>query len=105
MPRNEQETYIKRLGELGYAWQFITLAGLHTTALISHQFATAYSQNGMRAYGELVQEPEMEQGVDVVTHQKWSGANYVDNMLKMVSGGVSSTAAMGKGVTEDQFKN
>jgi isocitrate lyase len=32
----------------------------------------------------------MEQGVDVVTHQKWSGANYVDNMLKMVSGGVSS---------------
>lgn len=105
MPRNEQETYIKRLGELGYAWQFITLAGLHTTALISHQFAKAYSQNGMRAYGELVQEPEMEQGVDVVTHQKWSGANYVDNMLKMVSGGVSSTAAMGKGVTEDQFKN
>ncbi|KAJ5892445.1 hypothetical protein N7504_009136 [Penicillium tannophilum] len=105
MPRDEQETYIKRLGELGYAWQFITLAGLHTTALISHQFAKAYAKNGMRAYGELVQEPEMEEGVDVVTHQKWSGANYVDNLLKMVSGGVSSTAAMGKGVTEDQFKN
>lgn len=105
MPRDEQETYIKRLGQLGYCWQFITLAGLHTTALISHQFAKAYAQNGMRAYGELVQEPEMEQGVDVVTHQKWSGANYVDNLLKMVSGGVSSTAAMGKGVTEDQFKN
>lgn len=47
----------------------------------------------------------MEQGVDVVTHQKWSGANYVDNMLKMLTGGVSSTAAMGKGVTEDQFKH
>ncbi|KAJ6017561.1 hypothetical protein N7451_000940 [Penicillium sp. IBT 35674x] len=105
MPRDEQETYIKRLGELGYAWQFITLAGLHTTALISHQFAKAYAKNGMRAYGELVQEPEMDEGVDVVTHQKWSGANYVDNLLKMVSGGVSSTAAMGKGVTEDQFKN
>ncbi|KAJ5770007.1 uncharacterized protein N7511_002058 [Penicillium nucicola] len=105
MPRDEQETYIKRLGALGYSWQFITLAGLHTTALISHQFAKAYAQNGMRAYGELVQEPEMEQGVDVVTHQKWSGANYVDNLLKMVSGGVSSTAAMGKGVTEDQFKH
>jgi isocitrate lyase len=105
MPRDEQETYIKRLGALGYSWQFITLAGLHTTALITHQFAKAYSQHGMRAYGELVQEPEMEQGVDVVTHQKWSGANYVDNLLKMVTGGVSSTAAMGKGVTEDQFKS
>jgi isocitrate lyase len=31
----------------------------------------------MRAYGELIQEPEMDAKVDVVTHQKWSGANYV----------------------------
>lgn len=103
MPRAEQETYIRRLASLGYCWQFITLAGLHTTALISDRFARAYSQVGMRAYGELVQEPEMEQGVDVVKHQKWSGATYVDELQKMVTGGVSSTAAMGKGVTEDQF--
>lgn len=103
MPRAEQETYIRRLASLGYCWQFITLAGLHTTALISDRFAKAYSQVGMRAYGELVQEPEMEQGVDVVKHQKWSGATYVDELQKMVTGGVSSTAAMGKGVTEDQF--
>ncbi|KAG7289645.1 isocitrate lyase [Staphylotrichum longicolle] len=103
MPRDEQETYIRRLAKLGYCWQFITLAGLHTTALISDRFARAYSQQGMRAYGELVQEPEMELGVDVVKHQKWSGATYADEMLKLVTGGVSSTAAMGKGVTEDQF--
>ncbi|ESZ96508.1 isocitrate lyase [Sclerotinia borealis F-4128] len=103
MPRAEQETYIQRLSKLGYCWQFITLAGLHTTALISHQFAERYSRQGMRAYGELVQEPEMELGVDVVKHQKWSGANYADELLKMVTGGVSSTSAMGKGVTEDQF--
>jgi len=104
MPRHEQETYIQRLSKLGYCWQFITLAGLHTTALISDQFAKAYSKQGMRAYGELVQEPEMENKIDVVTHQKWSGANYADELLKMVQGGVSSTSAMGKGVTEDQFK-
>ena len=103
MPRDEQETYIRRLASLGYCWQFITLAGLHTTALISDRFARAYSEVGMRAYGELVQEPEMELGVDVVKHQKWSGAAYVDELQKMVTGGVSSTAAMGKGVTEDQF--
>lgn len=35
MASDEQETYIKRLGKLGYCWQFITLAGLHTTALAS----------------------------------------------------------------------
>ena len=104
MGRDDQETYIKRLAKLGYCWQFITLAGLHQTALMADTFSKAYSKQGMRAYGELIQEPEMNNGVDVVTHQKWSGANYVDNMLKMVTGGVSSTSAMGKGVTEDQFK-
>lgn len=103
MPRTEQETYIRRLASLGYCWQFITLAGLHTTALAADRFAAAYAQNGMRAYGELVQEPEMEAGVDVVKHQKWSGATYVDELQKMVTGGISSTAAMGQGVTEDQF--
>lgn len=104
MTREEQETYIQRLTKLGYCWQFITLAGLHSTALISDQFARAYKKQGMRAYGELIQEPEMENDIDVVKHQKWSGANYIDELLKMVQGGTSSTIAMGKGVTEDQFK-
>lgn len=36
---------------------------------------------------------------------QWSGADYMDNLMKTVTGGVSSTAAMGKGVTEDQFKS
>ena len=36
-------------------------------------------------------------------HAQWSGADYVDNLMKTVTGGVSSTAAMGKGVTEAQF--
>ncbi|EGW35029.1 isocitrate lyase [Spathaspora passalidarum NRRL Y-27907] len=104
MPPNEQETYIKRLAKLGYVWQFITLAGLHTTALAVDDFANQYSQIGMRAYGQNVQQPEIEKGVEVVKHQKWSGAEYIDGLLKMVSGGVTSTAAMGAGVTEDQFK-
>lgn len=104
MPAAEQETYIKRLGELGYCWQFITLAGLHSTALISAQFSRDFAKRGMRAYGETIQEPEMEQKIDVVTHQKWSGANLIDKTLMLVTGGFSSTAAMGKGVTEDQFK-
>lgn len=101
----DQETYIQRLAQLGYCWQFITLAGLHSTALIANSFSADYAKRGMRAYGETIQEPEMAQKVDVVTHQKWSGANYVDELLRMVSGGVSSTSAMGKGVTEDQFKH
>ena len=57
----------------------------------------------MAAYVNLVQRKEREIGCDVLTHQKWSGAEYVDGLLRTVTGGVSSTAAMGKGVTETQF--
>lgn len=100
----DQETYIQKLAKLGYVWQFITLAGLHTTALAVDNFARDYAKIGMRAYGQQIQQPEIENGVEVVKHQKWSGAEYIDNLLKLVTGGVTSTAAMGKGVTEDQFK-
>lgn len=105
MSASDQETYIQRLAELGYVWQFITLAGLHTTALAVDSFAKNYAEIGMKAYGQQVQKPEIELGVEVVKHQKWSGAEYIDSLLKLVSGGVTSTAAMGAGVTEDQFKD
>lgn len=104
MSVSDQETYIQRLAKLGYVWQFITLAGLHTNALAVDSFAKNYAEVGMKAYGQQVQKPEIELGVEVVKHQKWSGAEYIDSLLKMVSGGVTSTAAMGAGVTEDQFK-
>lgn len=75
----------------------------------------------MKAYVELIQRKERELGTDVLTHQKvglfalsvvdrgadaakkWSGADYADNLIKTVTGGISSTAAMGLGVTESQF--
>lgn len=59
----------------------------------------------MLGYVAQVQRQEREHGVDVLQHQKWSGATFVDELMKMVTGGMSATAAMGKGVTEDQFKN
>ena len=70
----KQASFINRLGELGYVWQFITLAGLHATALSTATFAQAFSTQGMQAYVEQTQAPEREEGVDVLTHQKWSGA-------------------------------
>lgn len=59
----------------------------------------------MRAYGDLIQEPEAASGCDVLTHQKWSGAGLSDAQLSMITGGISSTAAMGAGVTETQFSD
>ncbi|KAJ3772402.1 isocitrate lyase icl [Lentinula raphanica] len=100
---NDMQSYVWELGKLGFVWQFITLGGLHSNAYISDLFAKEYAKTGMKAYVELVQRKERELGTDVLTHQKWSGADYADNLLKTVTGGISSTAAMGAGVTESQF--
>ncbi|CAK5269762.1 unnamed protein product [Mycena citricolor] len=99
----DMESYVWQLGALGFVWQFITLGGLHSNAYISDLFAKNYAKTGMKAYVELVQRKERDLGTDVLTHQKWSGADYADNLIKTVTGGVSSTSAMGKGVTEAQF--
>ncbi|KAL0056557.1 isocitrate lyase 1, partial [Marasmius tenuissimus] len=99
----DMEKYVWELGKLGFVWQFITLGGLHSNGYISDLFAKEFSKTGMKAYVTLIQRKERELGCDVLTHQRWSGANYADNLIKTVTGGVSSTSAMGAGVTESQF--
>jgi isocitrate lyase len=92
-------------------------------------FARNYAKIGMLAYVQGIQRQERSNDVETLQHQTWSGANYVDSLsmyflnidktknksyfinlyyfilitVKVVQGGVSSTAAMGKGVTEQQF--
>ena len=91
------------LGRLGYTWQFITLAGCHSNGLIVTRLARSYGDQGMLAYVRDIQRVERDSGVELLTHQKWSGAELVDTMVTVASGGQSSTAAMGEGVTESQF--
>ncbi|BAP73446.1 isocitrate lyase [Kluyveromyces marxianus] len=104
MSVEEQETFIQRLGDLGYIWQFITLAGLHTSGLAIEQFSKNFAKYGMKAYAQDIQKKELDNGIDMVKHQKWSGAEYIDGLLRLAQGGLAATAAMGHGVTEDQFK-
>jgi len=103
MPAEKIATFIEDIAKLGFVWQFVTLAGLHSSALGIDTFAAGYAKEGMKAYVEMIQEPERKAGCEVLTHQKWSGAEYMDNLLKLATGGTSSTAAMGAGVTESQF--
>ncbi|KAL5056346.1 hypothetical protein RYX36_037028 [Vicia faba] len=100
----EMRDFIPKIAELGYVWQFITVGGLHCNALITSMFAKDFASRGMLAYVERIQREERKNGVDTLAHQKWAGANYYDRYLKTIQGGVASTAAMGKGVTEEQFK-
>ena len=39
----------------------------------------------------------------LLKHQAWSGAELMDQQMALASGGASSTASMGAGVTEEQF--
>ena len=97
MTDQQMMEFIPRIARLGYCWQFITLAGFHADALVVDTFAKDYARRGMLAYVERIQREERSNGVDTLAHQKWSGANYYDRYLKTVQGGISSTAAMGKG--------
>ncbi|RUS26569.1 LOW QUALITY PROTEIN: hypothetical protein BC938DRAFT_470591 [Jimgerdemannia flammicorona] len=62
-------------------------------------------RHGMLAYVRGVLRQERLNDVETLQYQKWSGAHYYDELIKTISGGVASTAAMGKGTTEDQFKH
>ncbi|GMN58125.1 hypothetical protein TIFTF001_027214 [Ficus carica] len=100
MTDQQMMEFIPRIAKLGFSWQFITLAGFHADALVVDTFAKDYARRGMLAYVERIQREERNNGVDTLAHQKWSGANYYDRYLKTVQGGISSTAAMGKGKSD-----
>ncbi|MGH7667480.1 MAG: isocitrate lyase [Candidatus Dormibacteria bacterium] len=95
-----------RLGELGYKFQFVTLAGFHVANSSMFELARGYAQEGMSAYVRLQQrEFELEQqGYTSTRHQSEVGAGYFDAVLEAVTGGASATLAL-KGSTESaQFE-
>lgn len=97
------KSFIWDLAKHGFVLQLISLAGLHSTAAVTAELARAFKTDGMLAYVNLIQRREKELGVDVLTHQKWSGAQYVDGILGVIQSGSSSSKSMGKGNTEGQF--
>ena len=83
-----------------FVLQLISLAGLHTNATITTELSRAFKDEGMLAYVRMVQAREKELGVEVLTHQKWSGAPYMDGILGAIQSGSSSSKSMGEGNTE-----
>ncbi|KAH0029663.1 isocitrate lyase 2, partial [Aureobasidium melanogenum] len=100
---DQLKNFIWDLGKEGFVLQLISLAGLHSTATISNELAKGFKTDGMLAYVNLVQRRERELGCDVLTHQKWSGASYLDGILGSIQSGSSSSKSMGEGNTEGSF--
>ena len=91
-----------KLGELGYAFQFITLAGFHALNHSMFQLAHGYARDGMTSYVQL-QEAEFaaaEQGYTAVRHQAEVGTGYFDAVSTAVNPDSSTTALSGSTESE-----
>ena len=93
-----------QLGEWGYAFQFITLAGFHSLNAGMFELARGYRDRGMSAYVEL-QEREFAlepDGYTATKHQREVGAGYFDKVMQTVSKD-SATLALHGSTEEAQF--
>ena len=95
----------RELGAMGYKFQFVTLAGFHALNYGMFDLARRYRVEGMAAYAEL-QSAEFAAEVDGYTatrHQREVGTGYFDVVSEIVSGGTSSTLALGESTEAQQF--
>jgi len=100
-------SFQRELADMGYKFQFVTLAGFHALNASMFDLAHGYADEGMSAYVRLQQhEFDLEElGYTATRHQREVGAGYFDALLETISGGESSTLAL-KGSTEEaQFES
>jgi isocitrate lyase len=72
-----------------------------------YELALGYKDRGMDAYSELQQaEFDLEaKGYSATRHQREVGTGYFDAVSVAISGGTSSTTAMGESTESAQFKD
>ena len=96
----------RELGAMGYAFQFVTLAGFHALNLSMFELATGYRESGMTAYSKL-QDREFDlaasHGYAAVKHQGFVGTGWFDALQEVISGGESTTRALADSTEKEQF--
>jgi isocitrate/methylisocitrate lyase len=94
------------LATMGYAFQFVTLAGFHSLNLGMFELSREYRDSGMAAYAKL-QDREFAlnnpHGYTAVKHQSFVGTGYFDEVAKTIADGQISTAALKDSTEEHQF--
>ena len=95
----------RELGKMGYKFQFVTLAGFHVLNLGMFELARGYAHAGMTAYSKLQQEEfaAQEDGYRAVTHQRFVGTGYFDEIAQLISCGNTSTTALAGSTEAAQF--
>jgi isocitrate lyase len=93
-----------KLGQMGYKFQFITLAGFHALNASMFELATNYKNEGMTGYVEL-QEKEFRLqsfGYSAVKHQREVGVGYFDAVRQVIDSN-SNLSALTHSTEKAQF--
>ena len=96
------EKFQRELGEMGYKFQFITLAGFHALNHSMFALARGYAEEGMPAYVRL-QDAEFASEADGYTatrHQREVGTGYFDRVASAINPDASTTALAGSTESE-----
>jgi isocitrate lyase len=98
-------SFQQQLGEMGYKFQFVTLAGFHALNYSMYELARTYREEGMTAYSALQQSEfaAEKNGYTATKHQREVGTGYFDEVAKIVSAGQSSTIALENSTEAAQF--
>ncbi len=95
----------KELGNMGYKFQFITLAGFHALNHSIFELSQGYASEGMQAFVRLQQKEfdSEKDGYGAIKHQHFVGTGYFDDVSLTISSGCSSTTAMAGSTEKEQF--
>jgi len=96
----------RELADMGYRFQFVTLAGFHALNLSIFKLARGYRKRGLTAYAEL-QDAESDAKADgyrAFEHQTFVGTAYFDEIAQVITGGDASTLAMAGSTEKEQFQ-
>jgi len=99
-------SFREQLFDMGYKYQFITLAGWHNLNLGMFTLSRNYLESGMLAYSNM-QQKEFENekhGFRSAKHQGFVGTGYFDKVQNTISQGKSATVAMKGSTEEEQFE-
>jgi isocitrate/methylisocitrate lyase len=91
------EKFQRELGEMGYKFQFITLAGFHALNYSMFNLARGYADEGMPAYVRL-QDAEFAAevgGYTATRHQREVGTGYFDLVTSAITPNAATVALAG----------
>lgn len=101
----EMFEFREKLAEMGYRFQFITLAGFHALNASMFELSRAYRERGMAGFSQLQQREFalQEVGFKAIKHQRFVGTGYFDAVQDVVSSGKASTVALAGSTETQQF--